>query len=225
MSAGGVPRNCANTPLKQRASMGDTVVIVDYEAGNLTSVRFAVEKLGWTGQITSDPDQILSAERVIFPGVGIATHVVDSLEHSGLGEAICEYAQTGRPLLGICIGAQVILDHSEEGDVRCLGILEGRVRRLEVPLQAKIPHMGWNVVHPARQHPLWDGIENGSQFYFVHSYAPSPANEHVTIGETDYYGMFTSAMARDNVAATQFHPERSGRVGLQLLENFLGWTP
>jgi glutamine amidotransferase len=99
------------------------------------------------------------------------------------------------------------------------------VRRLEVPLQAKIPHMGWNAVHQARPHPIWDGIEDGSQFYFVHSYAPSPQKESVTIGTTDYHGIFTSAMARENVAATQFHPERSGRVGLKLLENFLGWTP
>lgn len=205
--------------------MTDKVTIVDYEAGNLTSVRLAVEKLGRRGIITCDPDAVCQAERLIFPGVGVAPHVMHSLSSSGLADSLRDYAASGRPLLGICIGAQVILDHSDEGDVDCLGIIPGNVVRLTVPLHAKIPHMGWNQLHPVRTHPVLEGIENGEQFYFVHSFAPSPAHESACIGTTDYYGMFASALAQDNVVATQFHPERSGRIGLQLIDNFLRWMP
>jgi glutamine amidotransferase len=201
------------------------ITIVDYEAGNLTSVRLALERLGRRGVITGDPDAVLRAERVVFPGVGAAPHVMERLRTSGLGAALREYAATGRPLLGICIGAQVALGHSEEGDVDCLGLIEGKVARLDVPPEAKIPHMGWNGVRCLRPHPLFEAIEDGSQFYFVHSYFPVPADGKVALGVTDYWGDFTSAMAQANVVATQFHPERSGRVGLRLLANFLAWDP
>lgn len=205
--------------------MAPTVTIVDYEAGNLTSVRLAVEKLGRRALVTPDPEEVRRAERVVFPGVGAAGQVMDSLRRSGLGDALGEYAATGRLLLGICIGAQVILSHSDEGDVECIGLMDGEVTRLEVPEEAKVPHIGWNQVAVLRPHPLFDGVEDDSQFYFVHSYAPRPAREETVIGSTEYYAPFVSALAQDNIVATQFHPERSGRVGLKVLDNFLNWTP
>ena len=204
-------------------AMAETVTIVDYHAGNLTSVRLAIEKLGHTALVTSEPARIREASRLIFPGVGAAGAAMATLASLGLGKAIVEYAASGRPMLGICLGAQVILDHSAEGDVPCLGILPGRVERLDVPPDGKVPHMGWNSVSQAAPHDIWEGIGDGSEFYFVHSYAPVPAVDSFTLGLTDYYGQFTSALARDNVVACQFHPERSGRVGLRLLENFLRW--
>jgi len=205
--------------------MNQTVTIVDYHAGNLTSVRLAVEKLGCTALVTSDPDQVHLATRLIFPGVGAAEAAMDTLRGLGLDEAIADYAATGRPMLGICLGAQIILDFSEEGNVDCVGLIAGRVQRLEVPAGVKVPHMGWNEVSFVRPHPLWAGLRPNSQFYFVHSYAPAPAIEAAAIGTTDYHGLFVSALAQDNVAACQFHPERSGPVGLQVLENFLSWKP
>lgn len=205
--------------------MDELITIVDYEAGNLTSVRLALARLGRAGVITGEPDKVRRAERVIFPGVGTAPHVMERLRASGLGAALREYAACGRPLLGICIGAQMALSHSDEGDVECLKLIEGNVARLDVPPKAKVPHMGWNGVRRLRAHPLFDGIEDGSQFYFVHSYFLAPADESVVIGSTDYWGEFASAMAQGSVVATQFHPERSGRVGLRLLDNFLSWNP
>jgi len=205
--------------------MSQHVTIVDYHAGNLTSVRLAVEKLGRQAEVTRDPQAVARAERLIFPGVGAAQAAMDTLRAMGLARAIVQYAATGRPLLGICLGAQIILQHSEEGDTRCLGLIEGTARRLDVPEHAKVPHMGWNAVRQNGSHPIWNGVEDESQFYFVHSYAPCPTDVEVTIGVTDYYGEFVSALARDNVVACQFHPERSGRVGLRLLANFLSWDP
>ncbi len=205
--------------------MSDQVTIVDYHAGNLTSVRLAVEKLGRTANITSDADEVCAASRLIFPGVGAAGAAMSTLEALDLHAAISDYAATGLPLLGICLGAQVILEHSDEGDTPCLALIEGRVVRLQVPEAAKVPHMGWNGVEQVRDHPIWAGVDDGSPFYFVHSYAPAPGEESVAIGLTDYYGRFVSALARDNVVACQFHPERSGRIGLKVLDNFLRWNP
>lgn len=205
--------------------MADVVTIVDYRAGNLTSVRLAVEKLGRTAEITSDPEEVLSASRLIFPGVGAAFAAMDRLRSMGLDKAILGYARKGRPLLGICLGAQIVLEHSEEGDTDCLSLVKGRATKLAVPQQAKVPHMGWNAVKIVRDHPIWQGVENESQFYFVHSYAPAPAEESAAIGTTDYHGAFVSALARDNIVACQFHPERSGRIGLKVLENYLSWNP
>jgi glutamine amidotransferase len=205
--------------------MKETITIVDYRAGNLTSVRFAVEKLGHKALITSDPGAVRNATRLIFPGVGAAEAAMDTLASLGLTQALREYALTGRPMLGICLGAQIILDSSEEGDVPCLGLIPGRVARLSVPEGAKVPHMGWNIVEPVREHALWRGLEPESQFYFVHSFAPVPVSEDAAIGKTDYHGTFVSAIAQGNIAACQFHPERSGHVGLQVLENFLSWVP
>lgn len=203
----------------------EKVTIVDYEAGNLTSVRLAVEKLGRTAHVSAEPDEVRAARRLIFPGVGAAEAAMDTLVARGLDEAVCDYAESGRPMLGICLGAQIILDFSEEGNVDCLGLVPGRVEHLMVPEEAKVPHMGWNGVSFVRPHPLWRDVTANSQFYFVHSYAPSPALGETAIGTTDYHQVFVSALARDNVVATQFHPERSGRIGLKVLQNFLDWTP
>lgn len=205
--------------------MAETITIVDYHAGNLTSVRLAVEKLGRAALVTSDAEKVRAAERLIFPGVGAAEAAMDTLSGLGLDAALADYAATGRPMLGICLGAQIILDFSEEGNVDCLGLIPGRVERLEVPAGVKVPHMGWNEVAFEQPHPLWEGLESGLQFFFVHSFAPAPTAPSAAIGVTDYHGHFVSALAQENVAATQFHPERSGRVGLQVLENFLSWEP
>ena len=205
--------------------MGERITILDYGAGNLASVRLAVEKLGREALVTSSPEEIVSATRLIFPGVGAAPAAMEALRKLALDEALVKYAGTGKPLFGICLGAQVILDSSEEGDVRCLGLVRGATRRLAVPAEAKVPQMGWNAVDFVRDHPLWQGVESGTPFYFVHSYAPAPAENAAAIGRTDYYVTFVSALAQDNIVACQFHPERSGRVGLKVLENFLTWNP
>jgi imidazole glycerol-phosphate synthase subunit HisH len=205
--------------------MSKSVTIVDYEAGNLTSVMLALRKLGRDSVITGDPDAVRAADCVIFPGVGYAPHVMAQLQTSGLGDALCDYAATGRPLLGICIAAQVILDHSDEGDVPCLGLIAGRARALEVPPDASLPHMGWNPVVPVSDHPVVAGLPDDAQFYFVHSYYPSPDDAGCVQARTDYHGDFASVIGRDNIIATQFHPERSGRIGLKLIADFLAWRP
>ncbi len=202
-----------------------TVTVVDYRAGNLTSVRLALEKLGCRVNVTRSPDEVRAAERLVFPGVGAASAAMDTLHGMGLGEGLADYVQTGRPMLGICLGAQIILDYSEEGDTVCLGLIGGRANKLQVPPQAKVPHMGWNAVDFVNPHPIWRDVESGSQFYFVHSYAPAPSDPDAAIGHTDYYGVFSSALSQDNIVASQFHPERSGRVGLKVLSNFLSWNP
>jgi glutamine amidotransferase len=202
------------------------IAIVDYRAGNLTSVQLAFEALGAKSEITSDPRVIARAERVVFPGVGAAGASMDHVRAMSLFDAIADAIAAGKPFLGICVGMQILFDHSEEdGGVDCMGILPGQVRRFTPadPL-CKIPHMGWNTVHFTRSHPLLDGIEDESEFYFVHSYyAAAGATEHV-VGQTQYAGAtFTSIAARDNLLATQFHVERSGRIGLKMMENFSKW--
>ncbi len=205
--------------------MSKPVTIVDYEAGNLTSVMLALRKLGRESVITGDPDAVRAADCVVFPGVGYAPHVMAQLRTSGLGDALRDYAATGRPLLGICIAAQIILDHSEEGDVDCLGLIAGCARALEVPPEASLPHMGWNAIVPVTDHPVLAGLPDGAQFYFVHSYCPAPDDACHVLARTDYHGDFASVIGRDNIIAMQFHPERSGRVGLKLIADFLAWRP
>ena len=206
------------------------VVIVDYEAGNLRSVEQAVLSLKLEPEVTGDPERVRKAPRLIFPGVGAAGSAMTRLRSAGLDEALIEYCATGRPLLGICLGTQIIFDHSEEDDTACLGILQGKVAKFPEPLLdsgscLKVPHMGWNSVDFVRNHFVWQGITPGSEFYFVHSYSPLPAAADIVIGETRYGITFASAVARENLVAFQFHPERSGRVGLSVLGNFLRWTP
>lgn len=202
------------------------IAIIDYKAGNLTSVKLALETLGREAEVTSSPERILSAERVVFPGVGAAGAAMRALEALGLIQAVRAVVAGGKPLLGICLGTQIILERSEEdGGVDGIGILPGSVRRFAPsdPFD-KVPQMGWNSVGWLRPHPLARGIENGSEFYFVHSYYPAPADASIRLGETSYAGVtFASVLARGNLVATQFHPEKSGKVGLQLLDNFCRW--
>ncbi len=203
----------------------NSVTIVDYKAGNLTSVRLAVEKVGFVAHVTDRPQDVLGAERLIFPGVGAAGTAMAVLRESGLADALVDYAATGRPLAGICLGAQIIFERSAEDEAACIGLFPGSVEPLAVDPGFKVPHMGWNEVEFVRDHPVWRGVPSGSQFYFVHSFVPVPAEAGIVIGRTDYCGAFASAVARENVVAFQFHPERSGRPGLRVLENYLRWEP
>ncbi len=202
------------------------IAIIDYRAGNLTSVRLACESLGLEARITSDPEVIRGAERVIFPGVGAAGAAMAHLDELGLIDTLRGVVDSGIPFLGICLGTQIILGHSEEdGGVDTIGILEGHVRRFRPtdPL-TKVPQIGWNTVLQTRPHPVFEGIEDESEFYFVHSYYPHPTAPACVLGETGYAGVtFASVMGRNNLVATQFHPEKSGRIGLTLLQNFANW--
>ena len=207
------------------------IAILDYEAGNLTSVKRALDYLGYRSFITSRPEEVLKAERLIFPGVGAAGEAMENLKRKGLDEALREFFQSGRPLLGICLGVQIIFTESEEDGARCLGLLRGRVVRFPIPLldrdgsPLKVPHMGWNGVRPQREHPLFQGMDPAAEFYFVHSYYPQPEDPGVIIGVTDYGIDFPSAIAHENLWAVQFHPEKSGRPGLRMLDNFCRWRP
>jgi glutamine amidotransferase len=204
------------------------IAIVDYKAGNLTSVQLACRALGCEAVVTSDPQQILSAERVIFPGVGAAGAAMKHLTSMKLVQVLHDVASRGTPFMGICLGTQILLEFSEEdGGTPTLGLLPGRVPRFQPQdRRDKVPQIGWNQVRKVRNHPLLAGIDDDSEFYFVHSYYPAPATPDLTIGTTDYAGItFTSMLGRANVVATQFHPEKSGRIGLKLLNNFLTWNP
>ena len=200
------------------------VVIVDYDAGNLKSVERACREVGLAAEISSDPERIRAAERIIFPGVGAAGSAMRSLAASGVDAALVSAFETGTPILGICLGLQISLEYSEENDTDTLGLLAGEVRRfrLDDP-DLKVPHMGWNAVRVVRPHPVLDGIQPGDEFYFVHAYRPVPVNSADVIAESVYEGPFCSALGRANYVATQFHPEKSGRVGLRLLERFVRW--
>jgi glutamine amidotransferase len=203
----------------------DEVVIVDYEAGNLRSVELAVAHLGAGAVTSADPERVRVAQRVIFPGVGGADAAMAVLRSRGLDEALREVYRAGRPMLGICVGCQVIFDSSEEGPTDCLGLVAGQVTRLQPAPRRKVPHMGWNVVRQRQQHPIVAGIADGARFYFVHSYSVVPEDHRTTVGATRYGREFAAIVAAGNIVATQFHAEKSGRWGLRLLANFLSWTP
>jgi len=196
------------------------VVIVDFGAGNLHSVSRAVVNAGTRPLVTSNPSYLEDAEAVIVPGVGAAADTMSNLRASGFVEPIRDYIASGRPFLGVCMGQQALFEVSEEGgEHECLGILPGRVVRFSNGL--KVPHMGWNQVRIVKQHPIFEGVDDGSYFYFVHSYYPQPADPDVVIGETEYGVTFASVIARDNIVATQLHPEKSGEAGLRMYANFL----
>lgn len=202
------------------------IAIVDYKAGNLTSVRLALEALDVEAQVTNDPDVVRQADRVIFPGVGAAGAAMEEVKRLGLGPALGEFFESGKPFLGICVGTQILLEFSEEdGGTPCLGLIPGQVKRFQPKSHYdKIPQIGWNAVHFTRNHPVLEGIEDKSEFYFVHSYYTSPSHPQHRIGETDYADtLFSSILGQENLIATQFHPERSGRIGLRLLNNFCKW--
>jgi glutamine amidotransferase len=200
-----------------------TTVVVDYGAGNLKSVENALRHLGASFRVTSAPTDVDAADALIFPGVGEAAASMAELRRTGLDEAIRRFVASGRKVLGICIGCQVIFERSEERDTECLGIFGGRVARFPGGPGLKVPHMGWNSVHFTRPHPVFHSIPQDSPFYFVHSYYPVPADLSLVAGETDYGEVFASCIARRNLVAFQFHLEKSGPRGLQLLDNFLSW--
>jgi glutamine amidotransferase len=196
------------------------VTIIDYGAGNLRSVVNAVVRLGYQPKITSQADDIEAAEALILPGVGAAGDTMANLNQRQLTGPIIRYIRDGRPFLCICIGLQVLFTGTEEGGWHdCLNIIPGKVRRL--PDGQKIPHMGWNQVKQLKAHPLFDGIPDETNFYFVHSYYAEPDDESSVIGRTDYGIPFCSAIAQGNLMATQFHPERSSEYGLRIYDNFL----
>ena len=197
------------------------VVIVDYGAGNLRSVARAVAHAGVDALVTAAPQAIEAARALIVPGVGAAADTMANLRAGGLDEPIREYIASGRPFLGVCMGMQALFDVSEEGGQhQCLGVLPGRIVRF--PEGLTVPHMGWNTVRLRSPHPVFDGIESDAYFYFVHSYFAAPADPAVVLGETEYEGVtFPSVVARDNLVATQFHPEKSSADGLRLYSNFL----
>jgi glutamine amidotransferase len=201
------------------------IAVVDYGMGNIHSVAKALERVaeGAEVAVTSDPARILSSERLVVPGQGALPDCMRQLAASGARDAVIEGARR-KPFLGICIGLQMLFERGEEGDTPGLGLLPGRVPRFNLS-GLKIPHMGWNEVMQRRSHALWEGIADRSRFYFVHSYYPAPADAALVAATTDYGAPFTCAVARDNIFAVQFHPEKSQSAGLQLLSNFVRWRP
>jgi imidazole glycerol-phosphate synthase subunit HisH len=198
-------------------------IVIDYGAGNLKSVENALQHLGAPFLTTRLPSDLDAAQRVIFPGVGEAAASMAELRRTGLDEALRSFVASGRPILGICIGCQVIFDRSEERDTPCLGIFPGTVRRFAIPRGLKVPHMGWNAVRFTRPHPVFGGIPPESSFYFVHSYYPEPTDPAMVAAVTDYGLSFPSCVAQGGLVAFQFHLEKSGPLGLKLLSNFLAW--
>jgi glutamine amidotransferase len=212
--------------------MTNKIVVID-GVGNLRSVAQALRAVAPEAdvQISNDPAVIDAADRVVLPGQGAMRDCMQSLRESGAQEALLRATRT-RPVMGVCVGEQMLFDLSEEGDVPGLGLLPGKVVRFQLDgkLQPdgsrfKVPQMGWNRVHQSRAHPLWNGVADDSYFYFVHSYFAVPENAAHTIGETDYGAPYCCAVAQDNIVATQFHPEKSAAAGLQLYKNFVHWNP
>jgi len=202
--------------------------IVDYKAGNLTSVARALHYLGEPCRISDDPKVLSQSDRIIFPGVGAAGEAMTNLRQRCLDQWIIKWFDQGKPLLGICLGTQVIFEYSEENNTHCLGIIKGRVKRFPDDLRKnndilKIPHMGWNCVSFRKGHPVFHPLVEGAEFYFVHSYYPSPAHDEQIVGWTNYGISFCAAVAYKNLIAVQFHPEKSGSPGLQILANFCRW--
>ena len=211
--------------------MRQKIAVLDYGMGNLRSVSKAIEHVAADAEVrvTDDHQYISAADRVVFPGQGAARDCMVAIGDHHLNQAIKEALQS-KPFLGICMGLQVLLGHSEENEgTSLLGLLQGKVKRFDGQaigdngLHLKIPHMGWSQVQQTTEHPLWRGIEQGSRFYFVHSYFVVPEDQQLVAATTEYGQQFTSAIARDNLFAVQFHPEKSADSGLQLLENFVNW--
>jgi len=220
-------------------SSGKTVAVVDYGMGNLRSVSQAVQAAavgsGYQVVITANPDEVRAAERVVLPGQGAMPDCMRELMESGLQASVLE-AAANKPLFGVCVGMQMLLDHSAEGDTPGLGLIHGEVLKFDLAGQVqpdgsryKVPQMGWNQVWQMQpggvRHPVWGEVPDGSYFYFVHSFYARPSDARHSAGETDYGQRFSSAIARDNIFATQFHPEKSADQGLALYRNFLHWNP
>jgi glutamine amidotransferase len=201
------------------------VLVVDYDAGNIRSVARALTHAGADPVVSADPEDVLRARALVLPGVGAAGDCMQKLRERDLVEPLREYVRSGRPFLGVCMGLQAGLDWSEEdGGQECLGLLPGRIVRFTPEPGLKVPHMGWNTVEWVRDHPIAAGIRSGSYFYFVHGYYPTVDDRSLILGETEYGVRFPSVLARDNVVATQFHPEKSGRDGLSIYRNFVAWA-
>jgi glutamine amidotransferase len=206
------------------------IAIIDYNAGNITSVARALQNIGQDFMVTNETGKLDTASHVIFPGVGAAGEAMAYLREKKLDEWLKRWFATGKPLMGICLGTQIILDYSEENDTQCVGLVAGSTKRFPDKLNSngqtlKIPHMGWNSVKLLCGHPVFENIPPKAEFYFVHSYYPSPADSGVILGTTDYGITFCSVLAKNNLVAMQFHPEKSGRPGLQILKNFCAWRP
>lgn len=201
----------------------NTIAVVDYGAGNIRSVMKALEYVGHRPELATTPFALQQARAIIFPGQGASPAAMAALRQRGLLEPIREAVLSGRPFLGICLGLQLLMDSSEEGNRECLGLVPGRVRRL--PSTVKIPHMGWNKVRFVRDHPLLEGIPQNSYFYFAHSYYVELDNPALASGHTEYGIPFCSLVIRNNVVAMQFHPEKSGHWGLKIYENFINSLP
>jgi glutamine amidotransferase len=200
------------------------ITIIDYGAGNIRSVLRACAEVGAQAVIAGDPQVIAKAQKIIFPGVGAAPSAMEYLEKMGLDTAIVKAFKAGIPILGICIGAQIALESSEEGNQKCLGLIPGKTVRFRIKdRRLKIPHMGWNEVRVVKSHPMLDGIKTGDEFYFVHSFYPQPADKKCIYAVADYGGDFCVALGYKNLFAVQFHPEKSGRLGLEMLERFVRW--
>jgi imidazole glycerol-phosphate synthase subunit HisH len=200
------------------------ITIIDYEAGNLTSVKRALDHLKIDSEITNDPDKISNSKKIIFPGVGNAASAMAMLKKSGIGEAIKSAFKKGTPILGICLGTQIILSHSDEGDTDCLGLLDGNCPKFELKNKdLKIPHMGWNKVKFIKKHFIFRDLPENAELYFVHSYYPDPADRQNIFALTEYGIEFASVIGNGNLVATQFHLEKSGEVGLGVLKNFSTW--
>lgn len=208
------------------------IAVVDYGMGNLRSVSKALEHVAPNKKVvvTSNPQDVAAAERVVFPGQGAMPDCMRELESRGLRQSIID-ASKNKPFLGICIGLQLLFDHSEEGDAAGLGVLSGQVRKFTVDdmkdesgSKLKVPHMGWNQVYQLKKHFLWTNIDNGERFYYVHSFYVQPEDDTLIAGVTNYPTSFTGVVARDNIFAVQFHPEKSQHAGLQLLSNFVRWN-
>ncbi|HQP26155.1 MAG TPA: imidazole glycerol phosphate synthase subunit HisH, partial [Smithellaceae bacterium] len=204
------------------------IAIIEYNAGNITSVARALHSIGQDFVITDDTKMLNAASHAIFPGVGAAGEAMAYLKDKKLDVWLKQCFRSGKPILGICLGTQIILDASEENDAACIGLVGGTTRRFPESLTAagralKIPHMGWNSVAFRRPHPVFAGVPEEAEYYFVHSYYPSPESEEAVLGTTEYGMTFCSVLAVRNLIAMQFHPEKSGRPGLQILKNFCAW--
>lgn len=204
------------------------VAIIDYKAGNITSVARALENIGQKYAITDDERKLKEASHIIFPGVGAAGEAMAYLRKKKLDNALKNCFSSGKPILGICLGMQIVMERSEENNAECIGLITGSTRRFPERLTSggeilKIPHMGWNSVNFKREHTVFAKINPEAEFYFVHSYYPAPSDMDVVLGTTDYGITFCSVLAFKNLVAMQFHPEKSGRPGLQILQNFCAW--
>ena len=205
--------------LEPRSLRDLKVLVVDYESGNLRSVARALERAQVGPVISGDARELLSADAAILPGVGSGAAAMEALGQRGLVEPLREFVASGRPFMGVCLGLQLLMESTEEGEAQCLGIVSGGVSRL--PAGLKVPHMGWNRVELERSHPVLRGIPRQAYFYFVHSYYAKPTDGRLAIGLTEYGVKFCSVLARDNLIATQFHPEKSGTVGLGIYRGFV----